>query len=726
MLIQLLGKPWGWLSTSALSFSTSQLPLRQKCAHFTAVVLLVLLQASSSATTPVENDSDNDGLKDLDEVSVTLSVSAGPSSLTIFTTSSGYTLQAGTKLRIRASGTISGDANTELTSEPDGLDETPDFPMVLDSAPHLSLIGSTDGSTWFLIGSDSIFEATANGELLLAVNDIRGAFQNNTGAYTVILGRGLGTGIDNPDSDEDGYLDGVDGAPLDPTEHIDTDGDDIGNNLDPDDDNDGLMDNEETGSTFIVPATGTPEAIPWISTGFNLLAGEYLNFSATGTITDGANLESATPDGRSDITTDSLVLTKLNVSIYSLLGRIGQGEWFLMGASSKVGFNTPATLQEDAVHIGDQTVSSWEDPTASGSTLDLTFDLDGPPLGDAQLILEVWSTRENNLLSLNNYYFGRLCANRSTAWTTCVIPVPISVLQEGENSLTIIAGADDDSEDTTSSLDDFMVRNVKIDFTPSPYRIVESAPHHIGDETVDDFEVTDAEGTSYGFNFTLTHVPTSGTVTLCVDDYDVTTSRPALPVEVNGTQVGTLCQRDASLSDYWQQCTIDFDVSLLFVGSNRIEFKSVTGTGDSSNDYDDFMIRFVQLKVPFTGSTNELLLSYNEQIGGYADNTGAYSVTIGAGVTTDPLVVDTDGEGVGDGVEFEAGTDPTDPEDPEAFDVNADETLDASDVFGFSQCWMRAPVKASLEEVLDHDRTGMVDTFDLIQLETAWFQNEGE
>ncbi len=139
-------------------------------------------------------------------------------------------------------------------------------------------------------------------------------------------------------------------------------------------------------------------------------------------------------------------------------------------------------------------------------------------------------------------------------------------------------------------------------------------------------------------------------------------------------------------------------------------------------DYDDFMIRFVQLKIPFTGSTNELLLSYNEQVGGYADNTGTYTVTIGAGVATDPLKVDSDGDGVGDGVEYKAGTDPSNPNDPMAFDYNANQTLDALDVFMFSHCWMRAPEETGLEEVFDNDRSRTVDTYDLLLLETAWFQ----
>ena len=44
------------------------------------------------------------------------------------------------------------------------------------------------------------------------------------------------------DDDGDGYLDGEDAFPLDSTEHVDTDGDGLGNNQDPDDDGDGVND----------------------------------------------------------------------------------------------------------------------------------------------------------------------------------------------------------------------------------------------------------------------------------------------------------------------------------------------------------------------------------------------------------------------------------------------------------------------------------------------------
>jgi hypothetical protein len=55
---------------------------------------------------------------------------------------------------------------------------------------------------------------------------------------------GVGNNAD-PDDDNDGVSDGADAFPLDPTESIDTDGDGIGNNSDSDDDGDGISDQQD-------------------------------------------------------------------------------------------------------------------------------------------------------------------------------------------------------------------------------------------------------------------------------------------------------------------------------------------------------------------------------------------------------------------------------------------------------------------------------------------------
>ena len=47
------------------------------------------------------------------------------------------------------------------------------------------------------------------------------------------------------DNDNDGYDDGADSFPFDPTEWFDSDNDGIGNNADTDDDNDTYLDTED-------------------------------------------------------------------------------------------------------------------------------------------------------------------------------------------------------------------------------------------------------------------------------------------------------------------------------------------------------------------------------------------------------------------------------------------------------------------------------------------------
>ena len=64
---------------------------------------------------------------------------------------------------------------------------------------------------------------------------------------------GLRDDVDT-DDDNDGVPDSEDAFPLDPSESVDTDGDDIGNNADPDDDNDGVNDGGDNCPLVINPA----------------------------------------------------------------------------------------------------------------------------------------------------------------------------------------------------------------------------------------------------------------------------------------------------------------------------------------------------------------------------------------------------------------------------------------------------------------------------------------
>lgn len=665
-------------------------------------------------------DWDEDGLINLDEVAALVEISAGPSSLAIFEQPSGYQIKSGVKLKIEASGSIFGDVQGQLQSGPEGLGQKPSFPMIIDTAPHLSLVARIGQGQWIAVGAGTILEATSDGILSFAVNDVIGGFANNSGSFTVRLGKGLGTNPTKPDTDGDGYKDGIDGAPLDPNEHLDSDGDGIGDNVDPDDDNDQLSDLEETGMHFVVPAAGTPANLPMVPTGMHLLAGEFITLSATGTVTDGEILESSTPEGRTDLNTNGMILTRRNEPVFRLLGRFGAGEWFGIGIRKRVGLNQAIMISDKVSHLGDNTVSTWSVPKAEGTEKSFNFVIPEAPLGDSQLEMEVLSSRENNIVTINNLIFGRLCANRTNNYEPCRIVVPLSVLQQGNNTLRILAGLDDDTQDNTSAFDDFLVRNIRIAFKPTGNRIIETQPHHLGDETVANFEVPSAEGTSFVDHFTLTQVPATGKARISFDTFDVTTSRAPIPLFLNGVFVGTLCTRNPLLADYWTPCTIEVDVSLLLVGSNSIRIESIQDP--QSGDYDDFMVRFLQIWLPLDESSMELFLSYNEQIGGYAGNTGAYQVTLGAGVPTDPFNPDSDGDGIGDGAEFAIGSDPTKKESPETFDFKADGKLDRNDFFELSRRWQKQPEPLTPDLLGDADKSGRIDEKDLLLFQSAWSQ----
>ena len=72
----------------------------------------------------------------------------------------------------------------------------------------------------------------------------------------------LGTDPLNPDSDHDGVSDGLDAFPLDPQETLDTDADGVGNQQDPDDDNDGICDTPEQLSGCSLSPDGHADAFP--------------------------------------------------------------------------------------------------------------------------------------------------------------------------------------------------------------------------------------------------------------------------------------------------------------------------------------------------------------------------------------------------------------------------------------------------------------------------------
>ncbi|MEC7547596.1 MAG: hypothetical protein VYB48_11760 [Pseudomonadota bacterium] len=85
-------------------------------------------------------------------------------------------------------------------------------------------------------GSSDFTTAQVLGEIDLATGEIDGVLLNHNDYFTVAL---------TLDSDEDGVIDPDDAFPTDPNETLDTDGDGIGNNADNDDDGDSYSDVDE-------------------------------------------------------------------------------------------------------------------------------------------------------------------------------------------------------------------------------------------------------------------------------------------------------------------------------------------------------------------------------------------------------------------------------------------------------------------------------------------------
>jgi hypothetical protein len=115
--------------------------------------------------------------------------------------------------------------------------------------------------------------------------------------------------------------------------------------------------------------------------------------------------------------------------------------------------------------------------------------------------------------------------------------------------------------------------------TPTPTPTTPSGVHHLGDQTLSDWEVPKPEGTEYTTTFSLTAVPASADLTLDVFQIDYND-----PVLVNGNSVGILC---ISTIKSWKLCTIKIPGSALRMGSNTLTIQSESRGGN----YDDFMIR---------------------------------------------------------------------------------------------------------------------------------------
>ncbi len=85
----------------------------------------------------------------------------------------------------------------------------------------------------------------------------------NPNAPTVLVAAKAGSVVD---SDNDGVADSTDAFPNDPTETVDTDGDDIGDNADTDDDNDGVSDDDDAYPLDATKSAPDSDVAPFTST----------------------------------------------------------------------------------------------------------------------------------------------------------------------------------------------------------------------------------------------------------------------------------------------------------------------------------------------------------------------------------------------------------------------------------------------------------------------------
>ncbi len=127
---------------------------------------------------------------------------------------------------------VSRDNDVYLT----GLTRSTDFPT--STGCFDSTHNGFNDAFLLMLPEEFITLADSDNDGVLDVND---AFPLNPFEYIDTDGDGLGDNLD-PDADDDGIPDNIDVFPLNATEAYDTDMDGVGDNGDPDDDNDGVPD----------------------------------------------------------------------------------------------------------------------------------------------------------------------------------------------------------------------------------------------------------------------------------------------------------------------------------------------------------------------------------------------------------------------------------------------------------------------------------------------------
>jgi flagellar basal body rod protein FlgC len=101
-------------------------------------------------------------------------------------TSSGLIVKRGDRIRIRASGTVTLDPNSGVTSPPEGIDQQ-DPKKLMQDRPTGSLIAviGADNDDFIFIGRSTEFTAARDGLLFLSVNE--GTLSDNSGSFKAVI-----------------------------------------------------------------------------------------------------------------------------------------------------------------------------------------------------------------------------------------------------------------------------------------------------------------------------------------------------------------------------------------------------------------------------------------------------------------------------------------------------------------------------------------------------------
>lgn len=141
----------------------------------------------------------------------------------------------------------------------------------------------------------------------------------------------------------------------------------------------------------------------------------------------------------------------------------GESSFVVVSASTSALAQGPSS----PAHLGDDPVATWETPACT-NFLQIDFDLDAAPAGHlAELEMDVFNVDyASSPILLNGALLGTVPTQSAEAWQTRRISFAPAHLLAGHNTLRFYAR--DSAGGTTSGLDDFMIRNLKLNLFNAP------------------------------------------------------------------------------------------------------------------------------------------------------------------------------------------------------------------------------------------------------------------